>query len=122
MVEAARPRRGIRWKTGYFYEFFHKYVRFVRSKAFFGVSLGADPGYMSMLSMQFRRAIRPCRSFSPAAGRLIVLMSSLGFFAAIDSNCCEDWGGFVGDRAANWIVPVPAHGKVGGAETVGRPG
>ena len=42
-------------------------------------------------------------------------------FAATDSNCCEDWGGFVGDRAANWIVPAVACGRVGGAVTVARP-
>ncbi len=107
---------------GIFMNFFIENVRFVRSKAFFGVSLGADPGHMSKVSMQFSRATRPCRSLYSAAGRLIVLMSSLGFFAATDSNCCGDWGGFVGDRAANWIVPAPAHGKVGGAETVERPG
>ena len=46
----------------------------------------------------------------------------LASFAATDSNCCGDWGGFVGDRAADWIVPAPAYGKVGGAETVERPG
>ena len=32
-------------RTGYYSEFFHKYVRFVRSKAFFGAVLGADPDF-----------------------------------------------------------------------------
>ena len=120
--QAARPRRGIRWKRGYFYEFFHRKCPLCPLKSVFWASLGADPGYMSMLSMQFSRAIRPCRSLYSAAGRLIVLMSSLGFFAATDSNCCGDCGGLVGDRAADWIVPAPADGKAGGAVTAGRPG
>ena len=46
----------------------------------------------------------------------------LASLAATDSNCCGDCGGLVGDRAADWNVPAPAHGKVGGAETVERPG
>ena len=46
----------------------------------------------------------------------------LASFDATDSNCCEDWGGFMGDRAAVWIVPAPAHGKVGGTVTAERPG
>ncbi len=46
----------------------------------------------------------------------------LASFDATDSNCCEDWGGFVGDRTVNWIVPAVACGRVGGAVTVARPG
>ena len=74
--QPARPRRGIRWERGYFYEFFHKICPLCPLKSVFWASLGADPGYMSMLSMQFSRAIRPCRSFFLAAGRLIVPVSS----------------------------------------------
>ena len=37
-------------KSGYFYEFLHKYVRNVRSKTFFWAKLGADRGFSCMLS------------------------------------------------------------------------
>ena len=46
---AARLGRGNGAEMGYFYELFHKYVRFVRSKAFF-LKLGADRGFSCMLA------------------------------------------------------------------------
>ena len=39
-------------KRGYFSEFFHKYVRFVRSKAFFERDLGADSSETGCASVQ----------------------------------------------------------------------
>ena len=59
-----------------FYEFLHKYVRNVRSKAFFGAELGGISGHLSMLSMRLRRARRVRRSFLSAACLRIVSMSS----------------------------------------------
>ena len=63
-------------RTGYFSEFFHKYVRFVRLKGCFGCSLGADPGFVSMLTMLLSRGVGPRRSFLLTGGQLVVVTRS----------------------------------------------
>ena len=54
---------------GYFYGFFHKYVRFVRSKAFFLGDIGVDGSNRLMLSMLLSRGVAPRRSFHFTTGR-----------------------------------------------------
>ena len=60
--------------TVYFYEFVHKYVRFVRSKACFWV----DPGYLFILCMGLGRAMAPRSTILLRAGRSVVLTSFWG--------------------------------------------
>lgn len=81
----------------YFYEFPHKYVRFVRSKACFWAFWGG-----SRLFVHVVHGFGQCHGaaqFLSLEGRQVSRGGNLlGLSGAIDSGYSEDYGRLVGDR------------------------
>ena len=61
---------------GYFCEFVQKYVRFVRSKAFFWLDSGSDPGLLCKLSLLVSRG--GATQVLPPEGRPVQLVAKIG--------------------------------------------
>ncbi len=83
--------------TVYFYEFSHKYVRFVRSKACFWAIWGG-----SRLSVHVVHGFgqgHGAAKLLPFEGGQVSVDKLPGLSGAADSGCSEDYGRLIGDRA-----------------------
>ena len=83
--------------TVYFYEFSHKYVRFVRSNACFWGVLGGSRLFVHVVH-GFGQG-HGAAQFLPLEGRQVSRGGNLlGLSGAIDSGCKKDYGRLIRDR------------------------
>ena len=68
--QAARPRKEIRWKGGYFYEFFHRKCPLCPLESVFWVRFGVDRSSLLMFSMQLSKGVELPKYLHLTASRL----------------------------------------------------